>query len=569
MKSQQTVVCGGAYALMLMLVTFSLFGQSNDRLYDSTIVNYKSIVRPFIKTQRDSILSERKDSRMLSDAAFNTFFRNKMSLLTYDRLSPSQGNTASLSYSQDETVMNLSIGLTNNHSIFTFGTKVNVNDKSGTIFSENKPTTGSELFFDHSFLFRKKSRRVYYEKEINKANQQSRLSVLDSTELEINLFRSRFNTMLQLEGRSLKENKRLKELLIDLDSLSAVKKDCEEAATNLAYRKITIMKQLKDDSLCRVNKNCKEKENLLRTAKIEKGTKAIDSLKTICEGCADFDSTRWQYLQSDSIWLKVNQTSEALLAISKMRTWGGTQGRETTAKLESRLADLELSAPGLLKDRLQWISYGVSYRSESFSTYDSLKLPSDRFKPFQQSIWAGYIAFNSFFETTDRFTQSRKNSKTMQFLRNVYFGMTYRVAGGNSYSTLDDITFTTIISKGQPDSLFQTSTTQTAKDVTGMKVEYLVVHKLGIQFSGMFTGSPVGINILASGELQKTNIVANFRIGTLFKYTDANDTKSKVNFELFLDLKDISDTRGTGKNAFDRSTIGVSANVPFKKLLFE
>lgn len=521
-----------------MFMTISAAGQSNARLFDSTLVNYNMIFRGFIQAKRDSIRKDSVASRLLSHGAFDQFFRNKLSLLAYNRGSFSQGNTASLSFSEDKTNLNLSISYANDRSIFTLGSMINVKDNTGTIFSDSKPTSGTQLFVDHAILFRS-SRNVTYTLNGAKATQIRRLSVLDSVENANAIFQSKFRISQREEENLLHKDKGVKKRISEVDSLGRLKKIWDDARHN--YRQaVEFRSQLKIEQ------------------------KTVDSLRDILNNTIKIDTVLYQKYLTDTIfWKTAKSVSEELIAIAPLRKWGKLKAVSDTTSLAAKLDTLELSPLGLLTSSLNWFSYGLSYQKLSINTYDSLLPISKRVRPFDYSVWSGHLSLNFFTDKTDTYLSGKGT-----IFKNLYFGITYSFSGNNSYTSFDDLDYSTTKSNKKLDSLFQVSSAQKVKNITSVDLDYFIVHKAVGQFSGMFRNGKVGINAIGTGVWRRGQYpLYEFRLGAIFKYTDSGDLKSKVNFELFLDLPDLVDSRHTGRNTFQRSSVGISATVPFQKIL--
>ena len=239
---------------------------------------------------------------------------------------------------------------------------------------------------------------------------------------------------------------------------------------------------------------------------------------------------------------------------------------EITEAAENAVVEKELNNYGITVARLQWISSGAAYQRFDYATYDSTLSFSKRVdsKSFDKFSFSG--AYNLFWQRTNEWIKYRKTKGFNSFYGNIG----YSASQVNSYEVLTESNLTTSRSIIRNDTVYQFSAQQKLRDVTGKSFTSFWQHKLSIQAIGMLGYKQFfGINISASTEISKAVApLLNSRIGFLFKFIDADDEKSKVNFEIFLCFKDMSDTKNSGKSVWQNKQIGVSATVPFQKVFF-
>ena len=120
--------------------------------------------------------------RYFSREAYDRFFDRYFSQMQYQRDAFTEGNSAALKIDDKASTLNLTLSHKANNLIFSVGTLVNVSDKSGVIFSGDKPTAGTELFGSFSYLMM--SQRVLkYQGDHARSNWRKRQQLLDSLEL--------------------------------------------------------------------------------------------------------------------------------------------------------------------------------------------------------------------------------------------------------------------------------------------------------------------------------------------------------------------------------------------------
>lgn len=143
------------------------------RLYDSA---------RYLDSMRREITADSTGERFFSGQAYDRFFDKYFTLLNYERSNFTEGNAAALDITENATRLNLTLSHKAGASVFSVGTKLNVKDSTGFIFSGSKPTAGTEIFISHSFLLRN-YRLLKFDEELREQNYRERRFVLDCVAL--------------------------------------------------------------------------------------------------------------------------------------------------------------------------------------------------------------------------------------------------------------------------------------------------------------------------------------------------------------------------------------------------
>jgi hypothetical protein len=151
-------------------------------------------------------------------------------------------------------------------------------------------------------------------------------------------------------------------------------------------------------------------------------------------------------------------------------------------------------------------------------------------------------------------------------------GLSYAVTGSNTFAGLDETNYSVIKTTSSRDTVFQVSTADKLRNISGIEFTRFLVHKFTFQITGMMGKKQFfGLNFSAGTESSTVKgTTYNLRQGLLFRFADSADQKARVNFELFLALNDFENVNKSKiNNVWDRREIGISASVPFQKVFFK
>lgn len=234
-------------------------------------------------------------------------------------------------------------------------------------------------------------------------------------------------------------------------------------------------------------------------------------------------------------------------------------------KAEELKINKQLETDGVTMFRFQWFTGGVSYRRDAYSTYDSLLSFSKRINSKDFDKWTLNATYNFFWQRTDSWIAFRDS----KFINSFYANINYALVRSNSFEDLKDQTLSITRARVQNDTTYEFATQKKVRDIS--KKEYTTnwTHRIGVVGTAMMGKKQFfGLNVSGQTEIKPESTVLNTRLGLLFRFKDSETEKSKVNFELFLSLADLSDEGKTNKSAWERKEIGISANVPFQKVFF-
>lgn len=241
-------------------------------------------------------------------------------------------------------------------------------------------------------------------------------------------------------------------------------------------------------------------------------------------------------------------------------------------QLDKEIYEIELSSNAWTAFRIGWFSGSVSYTKDKYITYD-------KNNPFEKKVgerlfdkWSLTASYNFLFERNSWWQQVTHP----RGLKSIYFSASWSGSKDNNFSQIKETDFTTRqifvrnnIASG--DSSLEIVSTQKVKDITGKTFQTEWTNNLGIQSTLIFGKSTFwGINLATNGTLSRfRGPLFNGKAGILFRFIDSNDGKSKVNFEVFMQLRDWADNLRTNKTTWERKVIGISTTVPFNRVFFK
>jgi hypothetical protein len=226
----------------------------------------------------------------------------------------------------------------------------------------------------------------------------------------------------------------------------------------------------------------------------------------------------------------------------------------------------ELLNKGVTSFRLRWISYGITYRRDNYATWDSTLSMAERVDEQGFNKWSLSAAYNFVYQRTKEYMAFNKR----RTLNSLYLSGVYSLIRNNNFSGISDQDYFLRKQTIQADTLYELSSNKKLKDISGKKFEEHFDHQFALQGTALFGQKGFfGFNLRQELVVGKNLPVYNSRIGTLFRFIDSKDEKSKVNFELFLLLSDLADNKASNKSTWQRKVIGIAATVPFTKVFFQ
>jgi hypothetical protein len=234
-------------------------------------------------------------------------------------------------------------------------------------------------------------------------------------------------------------------------------------------------------------------------------------------------------------------------------------------KAEELSIEKQLETEGVTYFRFRWLTGGASYRKDSYTTYDSLLSFAKRIDSRDFDKWTLKLAYNFFWQRTDAWIDYIGS----KFINSVYFNLNYSLVRINSFEDLKDQTLSITRVRVQNDTTYEFASQKKVKDISKKTYSNDWMQQVGGTLTAMMGKKQFfGLNLSSQTEITSDKTVWNERLGLLFRFLNSEKDKSKVNFELFLALNDVSDEAKTNKSAWKRKEIGVSLNVPFEKVFF-
>jgi hypothetical protein len=213
-----------------------------------------------------------------------------------------------------------------------------------------------------------------------------------------------------------------------------------------------------------------------------------------------------------------------------------------------------------------WFSGGAKYTRQQYATYDSTLKFANRIGSVNFDNWAFTLAFNYVSDFSDYYIKWRGHKGVQAF----YFTANYSLANDLNYAYLSPLNTLSYKSIVNNDSVLQFQSASTVRDISNKPKKIDWLHTFGLQTTFVLSNSPlIGFDASLLGGYSKFS-VPNYtgKFGLLFRYINSDDQKSKVNFEIFLQLNDWEDSKHSGKSTWQRKSIGISTTIPFNKLFF-
>jgi len=438
--------------------------------------------------------------RFYSREAFNEFFNQYFTLLNYQRQSFTEGNSAAALTTENDTKFNLTLSKKIDRSIISLGTVLNIKDQSGSLFSSEKPASGTLFSATYSILSKKS--RFNYWVENTPMNYVGRRAVLDSLYQLYVLQKPIRYPIVKEEVAKLKKK------------ITALEKEIACVLASDHPKKDSVVNVLRKFMLEQTDEN----------AKLSKELSELELSKS-------FDET-----------------------VSELKK----QSKE-------RLIAKQLGNKGVTSFQLQWFSVGGSYKREVYETYDSLLAFGKRINEKEFNVWTFSVTYNFYFGKTPEWSKTKS-----PLLGSTYLGFNFAFGTSNNYSAISDSNVTLQTVHSDNDSLYIVATEKKLKNITRKDYDAFNKYRIGVQVTPMFgKGDFVGANLIGGLNFEKSLTTVDLRSGILFHFKDSEKAKSFVNFEIFVNLKDLDNQAKSEKSIWERKEIGIAAIVPFQKVFFK
>lgn len=165
-----------SYLLLFLIIPVTLLAQSPNPLdqIKQDVAKYRQRVE--VEIECDSI---RK--MFFSERAYNKYFDRYFTLLNYERESFTDGNSASLKTTNEQTKLSVTAShKSRRKSILSLNVGLNIKDNSGMLFTNEKPTDGTQIAINHSQILENHQKWLKYDTRSQDANYEARRAVIDS-----------------------------------------------------------------------------------------------------------------------------------------------------------------------------------------------------------------------------------------------------------------------------------------------------------------------------------------------------------------------------------------------------
>lgn len=235
---------------------------------------------------------------------------------------------------------------------------------------------------------------------------------------------------------------------------------------------------------------------------------------------------------------------------------------------QDELYEIETENEAWLSMHVFWISGGINYAYDAYTTYDDSKPLSNRFGS-QNFESVGLKLTANWFK--DKFNAGGA-------VRSRYFNISYEPKRTNSFESLSSVDVLNLINHGSnADTFVYFMNNKKPKDITGVEYKTSWMHNFSSTYTIML-GEKRNFGFNFNGLVQISPLSApiyNAHAGLLLslKNTDYDptdkDSKAKVNFEIFLRLPDMTDVAKSGNTVWQNRVIGINTSIPFNKIFFK
>lgn len=295
----------------------------------------------------------------------------------------------------------------------------------------------------------------------------------------------------------------------------------------------------------------------------------LDSILALPARVQSNDTVRFQII-------KIKNELSAIMA--KIKTYGLNEWNalyninRLDSSIEQRLKDslttildtLEINSNAWTRFRFSWFSGGITYNRQQYKTYDSLMEFNKRINDLPFNNTGLTFGFNYFSQ------RSQAEVAAFDGIESFYLSAAYSIRNDINYSHLDEKDLVTLNDVSSANTVYQFQKASKVRDISGLEKKTDWLHTFGLQTTVVVGKSSfMGINTGISASYGKLTMpIYNGKIGLLFRYISSEDQKSKLNFELFLELNDWNDSKESSLTTWQRKTIGFNITIPFNKLFF-
>ena len=276
-------------------------------------------------------------------------------------------------------------------------------------------------------------------------------------------------------------------------------------------------------------------------------------------------------------------------SVKKLRSYGfneepGYESANMNTKIKSIedslkqvIDSLELSNDAIHDFKFGWFSGSFAYTRNDYNTYNGNAPFPKRINDVYFDSLAFNVGYNFLFERTT----TNQESPGSYFLdkpnlRSVYFTINYNIARDVNYAHITPVSLLTTQNISNPnttgpvDTIYQLQSQTKGINITNKPEIDGLLHTFSAKLVTVLANSSfMGFDLSFSASYGKLiQPIYSTQVGMLFRFSDSQTQKTKVNFELFLQLNDFVDSQHSGLSTWQRKVVGINVSIPFSKLFF-
>jgi hypothetical protein len=285
----------------------------------------------------------------------------------------------------------------------------------------------------------------------------------------------------------------------------------------------------------------------------------------------------------------VQMLTDYYASLQKLRSYGfneepGYESANMDTKIKSIedslkqvIDSLELSNDAIKNFRFGWFSGSFAYTRNDYTTYNGNAPFPKRINDVYFDSLAFNVGYNFLFERTTTNQESPgRYFLDKAYLRSVYFTINYNIARDVNYAHITPVSLVTSQNISNPnttgpvDTIYQLQSQTKGINITNKPEIDGLSHTFSAKLVTVLANSSfMGFDLSFSASYGKLiQPVYSTQVGMLFRFSDSQTQKTKVNFELFLQLNDFGDSQHSGLSTWQRKVVGINVSIPFSKLFF-
>jgi hypothetical protein len=245
--------------------------------------------------------------------------------------------------------------------------------------------------------------------------------------------------------------------------------------------------------------------------------------------------------------------------------------------IRSAVDSITLANDAIEAFHFAWFTGSFAYTRNDYTTYNGTAPFAKRINDVYFDSVGFNVGYNFLFEHPPAWQKYRSNYfLDRTYLRSIYFTINYNIARDINYAHMTPVTLYTTRNISNPsntgpiDTVYQLQSQGKGIDITNKPQVTSWAHTFSTKtFVILANSSIMGFDFSFNASYGKLIApVYSTQIGLLLRYASSQDQKTKVNFELFLQLNDFGDSGQTGLSTWQRKVVGINIAIPFNKLFF-